>query len=502
MEENANGLRTSDPVSIEGESGESGLSGPRDETRTNEGAHNAERKTDSAEGERVDGGRGEREGRGDGSAECRSEGSAVMAREEELAAGVGAELLTSAASQAPVTDTAARNGTIAASESSEAAFSVVETTQIARTSSPAALSASRGGSAVAADSSSSSAATAAAAAAVAAAAAPSNPFLTASPSQSSSSSSTSASASPSYSPPPSPIPSPSARSAAAWMPRSASAAPIVHSTPPLPRPPPPHPLQREAFAEHPAEDPESPPPLYPFGAAQAPGVLTFVCETPRGFAGRQEVKGWDAQGNVQLGRYMYFPKETPWHYGVDGTNYSLLDAQSGEPLPSRGKNPNQNQREYQYQLQLQLQQFGVPSPRYHHMPQSPSQSQHLSHAQSQPSLPQSQSLSSSQASQQPSQGPVSPLLLGCPLEVLDIGSAKRKVGESYPVRVLAALCVMEGTRQPKPSWKIVTIAATDPMADLMTRVSEVSKGGGTLGDVLRDVHRDLKALVNAKAGAL
>ncbi|CAI5509782.1 unnamed protein product [Closterium sp. Naga37s-1] len=37
------------------------------------------------------------------------------------------------------------------------------------------------------------------------------------------------------------------------------------------------------------------------------------------------------------------------------------------------------------------------------------------------------------------------------------------------------------------------------MADLMTRVSEVSKGGGTLGDVLRDVHRDLKALVNAKA---
>ncbi|CAI5984761.1 unnamed protein product [Closterium sp. NIES-64] len=241
-----------------------------------------------------------------------------MARGDDLTAGVGGELLASAASQAPVTDSAAGNGTIEAPESAATAPPVVETTPIARTSSPATLSASKKESAATANSSSSSSSSSsAAAAAVTAAAAPSNPFLTASPSPSSPSSSTSASASPSPSPSHSPIPSPSAR-AAAWMPRSASAAPIVHSTPPLPRPPPPHPLQREAFAEHLVEDPESPPPpppLYPFGAAQAPGVLTFVCETPRGFAGRQEVKGWDAQGNVQLGRYMYFPKETPWHYG-------------------------------------------------------------------------------------------------------------------------------------------------------------------------------------------
>lgn len=63
---------------------------------------------------------------------------------------------------------------------------------------------------------------------------------------------------------------------------------------------------------------------------------------------------------------------------------------------------------------------------------------------------------------------------GRPLEIIDIGSTSRALGEVYAVKPVSAFAVLRPDTF-QVSWKIIGIAADDPSADTLNDVSDVAE---------------------------
>lgn len=76
-----------------------------------------------------------------------------------------------------------------------------------------------------------------------------------------------------------------------------------------------------------------------------------------------------------------------------------------------------------------------------------------------------------------------------PVDVVEIGESRRKIGEVLKVKPLAALAMID---EGELDWKIVAISLDDPMASLVNDVDDVEKHfPGTL-TAIRDWFRDYK----------